>query len=42
MSHRGDPLYFVLGETEPAWSRGKEHRVFTQQVGTEGEDIISL
>lgn len=42
VSHCRDPLYFVLGQTEPAWSRGQEHRVFTHQVGPEGEDIVRL
>ena len=30
VTHRGDPLDFVLRETEPIRGWSKEHRVFTQ------------
>jgi hypothetical protein len=42
MGHRSDLLYFALGKTKPVWGWSEEHRVFTQQVGTEGESIVGL
>jgi hypothetical protein len=42
VSHRSNYLHFVFRKTEPEWGRSEEHRVFTQQVGAEREDIIGL
>ena len=42
MSHRSNSLNLVFRKSEPEWGRGKEHRVFTQEVGAEREDVIRL
>jgi len=42
VSHRSNSLDFVFRKSEPEWGRGEEHRVFTQEVGAEREDVVGL
>ena len=42
MPHRSNFLDFAFRKAESIRGRSEEHRIFTHQISTEGEDIIGL